>query len=288
MNDLERRALLGAAGVGALAALAARSKGGPLNPPAGPVAPTGRTLDEVYNRIPDFAATQLDGRTPIGQDGGQGGVTITAPGSYLLVRDITSTGTTLHISANDVSIDLNGFTVTSTSTQPAAVIFLNGNRSRVRVRNGAVAGIGTGILTGSLSNGLVIENVSFSGLRIGIGSTNVARGALIRNCSFVDMGSGTTAADTAATIAGIDITAIASRIEECTVSRLFYNGTGTPAFHGIRATGAGNLVSRCLVTDDGAITGTGILMSSSGTYRDNTVINFSTPYSGGVAGTGNL
>jgi hypothetical protein len=250
------------------------------------VAPTGRTLDEVYNRIPDFAATQLDGRTPIGADGGQ--VSISAPGSYLLVRSVTTAGTTFHINADDVTIDLNGFTVTSTSTQPAVVMFLNGNRVRVRIRNGAIAGIGTGISTGSISSGLVIENVSFSGLRVGISSTNTARGALIRGCTFVDMGTGTTAADTGATIAGIDISAIASRIEECTVSRLFYNGTGTPTLRGIRAAGAGNVVSRCVVTDDGLITGTGILMSSNGTYRDNTVLNFSTPYSGGIAGTGNL
>ena len=44
MNDIERRALIGAAGIGAIAAL---SKAGPLNPPAGTVAPTGRTLEEL-------------------------------------------------------------------------------------------------------------------------------------------------------------------------------------------------------------------------------------------------
>ncbi|MFT3686654.1 MAG: hypothetical protein QM783_17335 [Phycisphaerales bacterium] len=50
MNEFERRTLLGAAGIGAIAAMS--KAGGPLNPPAGPVASTGRTLDEVYNRIP--------------------------------------------------------------------------------------------------------------------------------------------------------------------------------------------------------------------------------------------
>ncbi|MGH7133552.1 MAG: hypothetical protein ACREJO_16600 [Phycisphaerales bacterium] len=37
MSDIERRAILGAAGIGALAAMARAGSGGPLNPPAGAV-----------------------------------------------------------------------------------------------------------------------------------------------------------------------------------------------------------------------------------------------------------
>ena len=37
---------------------------GPINPPAGPIAPTGQTLDAIFNKIPGGNGTG-DGRTAI-------------------------------------------------------------------------------------------------------------------------------------------------------------------------------------------------------------------------------
>ena len=51
--------------VGAMAMLVvgAMVVAGPITPPSGAIAPTGRTLDEIYNRVP--AVGGADGRTPI-------------------------------------------------------------------------------------------------------------------------------------------------------------------------------------------------------------------------------
>jgi hypothetical protein len=57
---VDRRLLLGAvglAGVAALSAGRAKAAGGPLNPPAGAVSPTGKTLAEIEPRTATLATT---------------------------------------------------------------------------------------------------------------------------------------------------------------------------------------------------------------------------------------
>src|SRR5690242_5587975 len=107
MNEIERRVLLGAAGIGAIAAL---SKAGPLDPPAGAVSPSGRTLDEVYNKIPAVGGS--DGRVPLTTSG-----TIASPGSYVLANNIEIPPASLNtftITASNVTLDLNGFRIGNT------------------------------------------------------------------------------------------------------------------------------------------------------------------------------
>ncbi|HZW07714.1 MAG TPA: hypothetical protein VFF65_11385, partial [Phycisphaerales bacterium] len=91
MNDLDRRALLAGAGVLSAAALAA---GGPLNPPAGPVAPT----SGPEPRIP-INALNTPG-TALAQ------FRISQPGSYYLPGNITAPAgaTGILVEAENVSI----------------------------------------------------------------------------------------------------------------------------------------------------------------------------------------
>src|ERR1700754_4001390 len=111
MDNLERRALIGLAGVGALAAMA---KAGPLDPPVGPLSPTGRTLDDIYNKVPATGAA--DGRIPLAS------TIISAPGSYVLTGNIASSGSAMTINADNVTLDLNGFTLSSTSTTLGVIV----------------------------------------------------------------------------------------------------------------------------------------------------------------------
>ena len=75
-----------------VATIAAAGHAGPLNPPAGVIAPTARTLTEIYNKIATPpAAGGYDGRIPI--PAGTAPVTISQAGSYVLTGDITLTNT---------------------------------------------------------------------------------------------------------------------------------------------------------------------------------------------------
>jgi hypothetical protein len=290
MDAVDRRALMSAAGLVGVAALAARSKAGPLTPPAGAVAPTGRTLDEVYNRI--GAPGAADGRTPL--PGGTAGVTISAPGSYVLTGPLTVAGQGIFINASDVTLDLNGYTVTNT-TNASSCIGISGTRSRITVRNGRLQGGDVGFRGSSNSSHVTVEDVESiaqrnNGLSLNIAGMNYG---VVRRCNVTRVGEGTVSADGSLTILGIGVSGAHARIEDCSVGEFFYNGSGTPTFVGISqtsssASGYGALIQRCVVSAAAATTGTGIRFFGAGVYRDNTVINLSTPYSGGTNGGGNV
>lgn len=80
---------------------------GSLTPPPGVPGPVMKTLDQIEARTP-IPATVTPGPGPH--------FTITQPGSYYLTGNITvTTGNGISITAaSDVSIDLNGFTISST------------------------------------------------------------------------------------------------------------------------------------------------------------------------------
>ena len=285
MNEIERRTLIGAAGIGAIAALS-KAGGGPLNPPAGSVAGTGRTLDEVYNKIPVIGGS--DGRSPVGISP----FTLGAPGSYVLTANLVGAGTVLTITGSNVTLDLNGFSIISTSSSVTA-LQISGALKNVTIRNGSVDGGSSCISTNSTLTDSLIEDVRVSngkiaGINIGGGSS---RGCVVRRCVVCSTGSTTVAADGNLGIAGIIVGGSSSRVDECVISRMFYNGGGVVTFRGISfnaGAGTGNIASRCTISHDALLAASGITFAGSGIYRDNTVSNFTVPYSGGTNGGGNI
>ena len=291
MSEFERRALLAAAGLGTVATL---SKAGPLNPPAGSVVSTGRTLDEVYNRIPTLpAAGSYDGRTPITTPG-----TILNPGSYVLTTHLMMSGpvVTLGISASDVTIDLNGFRVGNTGTTGVCIGLL-GNVNNVTIRNGSTIGAEAGVYADSgLAIGVRLEDLRIhrphlSGI---VFNHQLSRDVLIRRCQISDVGVSTSAADVSTVVVGINYRGSACRIEECTVQNLVNATPGPQTIRGIwiNTTAFGNMVSRCHLSNPFTVGGTGIMMNSgsaqSAIYRDNTVQAYTAGYSGGSNGGGNV
>jgi hypothetical protein len=118
-----------------LMALATAAPAGDLNPPAGPVTGTMKTLSEV------------EPRTPIGALP----YTISQPGSYYLIKDLTGApgqhGIT--IAAGGVTLDMCGFTIRGTASSLDG-IHVSGSQSKIHIENGTLCGWGGGgINTGS-------------------------------------------------------------------------------------------------------------------------------------------
>ena len=100
---------------------------GDLNPPAAPTSGTMKTLDEVEPRTPIHQAD-----IPL---------TITESGSYYLAENVSDNewGECIIVSADDVTIDLNGFTITGSDYGYSYAIWMNGC-SNVEIRNGYYTG----------------------------------------------------------------------------------------------------------------------------------------------------
>jgi hypothetical protein len=144
---------------------------GALTPPSGAPAPTMKTLDQLEPRTP------LKAGAPGVTQNTNGGFTITASGSYYLTANLTiASGDAIVITASGVSLDLSGFTISSTTASPTAsgtAVYIYPNLSDITIRNGNIRGntvydaatkifSGTGFkngIRGSLSDKLLADNI---------------------------------------------------------------------------------------------------------------------------------
>lgn len=146
----------------AVLASATVAAAGPIDPPIGPVESTGRfgPRTEINDTNTPGDADSL--------------FVITQPGSYYLAGNITGvTGKNgIEISANNVTLDLNGFEIVGVGGSLAGI----SAGSRVANRNGIVRNWGgNGITAGSesLFSGLLLQSNQGHGLFAGTGSTVV-------------------------------------------------------------------------------------------------------------------
>ena len=158
-------------------AAAALVVAGPLNPPAGPVAPTFKTLAEVEPRTVINASN-----TPGDADATPSLYKITAPGSYYLTGTVTGAAGKIgvEIAADDVSIDLGGFALQGV---PGS---LEGIRSTVvvtglTVRNGTVRGWGESGIGAFGAKACRVENIT----AVANGNVGISAGesAVITGCA---------------------------------------------------------------------------------------------------------
>lgn len=154
---------------------------GSLTPATAP-GPTMKSLDQIEARVPISSAPY----------------TITNPGSYYLTTNLTvSGGTVLNIGTNGVTLDLNGFTISSTSTSPSGFgiqLGLGSGNTDITIVNGHISGGSTtnfndGIAYNALPSNIRVANVSvtgcrFYGLNIGTGNSSV-----IESCTAQFIGS---------------------------------------------------------------------------------------------------
>ncbi len=187
----DRRALL--AGIGGLAAGALlvgsnAAHAGPLNPPAGPIASTGKTLTEVEPRI------AINSTNTPGSSATSSIFRITQPGSYYLTGNIIAVQTNRHviaIAASGVTIDLNGFLIRGLGTVQGSFdcIFAEPGVKRVTVRNGHIELAGRhGINLENVDGGLIEYIQAQSCVNAGISSVGPfgsARAIVISHCTAV-------------------------------------------------------------------------------------------------------
>ena len=133
---------------------------GSLIPPGAPT-PTMKSLDQIEARTPISSAP----------------FTISQPGSYYLTANLTvSAGNAITVAASGVSLDLNGFTISSTTPSAAGYgIVLNNGVRDITIANGHIRGgvtnsggtysgpgFNTGIYAPSAGN-VLVSRVSVSG-----------------------------------------------------------------------------------------------------------------------------
>jgi hypothetical protein len=108
--------------------------------------------------------------------------TISDPGSYKLVNNLTATPNSdcLVITANSVTIDLAGFSITGSTLYPVVKgtgIMAVDNTRGVAVRNGSISGFGTDVYLAG--EGSIVEGLRIVGGQpslLGIGATGIVKG----------------------------------------------------------------------------------------------------------------
>ncbi len=165
-----------------LFASAAMLTGGPLDPPAGPVASTYKTLAEVEPRMP-ISATNTPGDS-------NSSFRITQSGSYYLTGNFTGVSGrhAIEIAASNVTIDLMGFALIGVAGSLDGIT-TDGTRNHLTIRNGVVRGWGSDGI--NLTTGGEGRNSNFEGVDA---SWNTANGihatssAVVRACSAFNNG----------------------------------------------------------------------------------------------------
>ena len=278
----------------ALIVTATFSFAGPLDPPAGPVASTYKTLNEVEPRTPiDAANTPGDADSLF---------KITQPGSYYLTGNITGIAAKhgIEIVSSGVTIDLNGFELTGIAGSLDGVsATVNGLRS-IAVVNGSARSWGEdGIdlsratLTGARLEGLRASNNGQDGLRVkdgsevthcvGVSNTrdgiSIGDDSLVIGCSAekntrngISANQGCVIRDCAVSQNGVDgilvNTVCDVRQNNCTL-----NGLASAIGSGIRVTGFGTRIeaNNCVSADRGIVIETSGCVVIRNTCRGNTV-----------------
>lgn len=203
---------------------------GPLNPPAGPIASTGKTTQEIFDKVgvsePRIAINNTN--TP---GDANSLFRITQPGSYYLTGNITGVASKhgIEIAASNVSIDLSGFTVMGAASSLNG-IQNDGLQTSIRISNGSVDGWGLSGISlrfgASGGEGMRISDVSVSGNHID--GISVPSLSVVTNCQALNT--------LLTTGAGIE-TGSDSIVTQCAVH--FNNGYGI-------FVGTGSAVSHCI------------------------------------------
>jgi len=153
---------------------------GSLTPPPGAPGPSMKTLAQVEPRTPIMDVP----------------CTITQPGAYYLTTNLVTTSSGITISANDVTVDLMGFSITGDRGIVDNGIFVDGKTNapcrNIVVRNGTIKNFGYGLwivnAQNSLFEYLMISDSVRTGVLLDGGQGGDCSGNRITNCRVSDNG----------------------------------------------------------------------------------------------------
>lgn len=153
MEPLDRRLLLAGIGLTGAAAIARSVRAGPLDPPNGPVAPTGKTVQQIYDKIARTDAGLAEPRIPVQSLPGSATAlyVISQPGSYYLTGNIQGVAgkNAIEVAADRVSIDLGGHTIQGGATTAGGIRVISAGggvrRQGLTVIDGEVVGCDIGV-----------------------------------------------------------------------------------------------------------------------------------------------
>lgn len=153
---------------------------GSLTPPAGVPAPAMRTLQQIEPRTP-IAALPF---------------TITAPGSYYLTTNLTSSGGGISIDSDGVTLDLMGFTLSGSKTDGYYGVVLGAGGVPVNngvVRNGTIRNFGVGLYVSACQScrfeQITLYSNETSGITLSGSSSKGCENNVIRDCMIDGNGS---------------------------------------------------------------------------------------------------
>lgn len=189
--------------------------------------------------------------------------TISAPGTYVLSRNLTARSTDgIDVNASDVTIDLGGYTLNQRVPGNGSGIFVTSGMSNVSVQNGVINGFYNGVFFGTGSGDTLI-NVEL--LTIGnVGVFVEANDCLIENCVI----GGASGAGNGIYISNAGAVGVRNnQISGFTYGINEYSVTAPNAL-------IGNNETNCTY---------GLNLSSSSKYQGNLATECSTPVTGGIA-----
>ncbi len=208
---------------------------GSLTPPGAPAA-TMRTLAQIEPRTPISSAP----------------FTISVPGSYYLTTNITvSSGNAINVSANGVTLDLNGFTIASTAASATGngiilnsvrnLTILNGFIQGGVANNGSGSYSGPGFQYGIYYSGAAPVNVRVAGVSVSgclIYGIYLGKGdsTVVESCTVRTVGGYGIAASTLKNSVAVDCGSTAISGDQVTGSR----GECTGGGYGLYASSAQN------------------------------------------------
>ncbi len=177
------RSLLACVCVGTAMVVGGSLSAGPLDPPAGEISSTYRTLLEVEPRTPIGISTTAGDANSVFR--------ISKPGSYYLTASfkVPSGKHGIEIAVGDVSIDLNGFTIQGLAGSLSG-ISAESALAHLAIRHGSITSCGqTGVnLTqGGNSTDIHVEDILASGN--GTEGLRVGNTAVVRGCEASSNGS---------------------------------------------------------------------------------------------------
>lgn len=252
---------------------------GSLTPPPGTPAPTMKSLDQIASHGVALNSTNTPGDA-------SNHFIIINPGSYYLTGNLAATeANAIRVAGAGVTIDLNGFQISTSNGTPGDGITIVGTAHHCTVKNGSITGFAQGINTltqtarNCLFRDITASNCTNFGIRAGEGA--VLEGCRVHDCS----GANAIAAGTASTLRDCTashntaVNAIqvggSSTVTNCTAS----SNTGTSAI----SVGFGSTLLNCAAVSN---TVTNAITTSSGCVLTNCTAASNTATNGFSTGTG--